>query len=445
MTTVLETRYGAMECFAGDTVVCEALRLYGEWAQLELDLLARIVPAGGTVLDIGAFVGSHTLAFAHMVGPEGQVHSFEPRSLIRRLLQSNVDRNALGQARVHACALGRTQATLNIPAVAADINAERNVNLGGLALREANQAESEAIEIVEIRPLDSFSFDRIDLIKIDAEGMEPEVIGGAQQTIARHRPIIFAECNDLEHGAEMLRALAALDYATFGAVEPAYNPSNFRGNPHNIFGEADEVALLAVPREGIEAWQARGALDGLATIDSVDALALLLLHKAQYPSEVLAASSAAAALGIRYASPLSRMQDADLAQVKAALAACEDQVRVSLQRTQMSECMLSEAQSRYVETQQRFRDTETRMSDTELVARAADDRARLAEEHAMAAVERAHEAEQRAREAGELLLEAEAELRLLEQRALAAEHYRATSLRWWLGQVRRRLFPSRRP
>lgn len=382
MTTVLETRYGAMECFAGDTVVCEALRLYGEWAQLELDLLARIVPVGGTVLDIGAFVGSHTLAFAHMVGPEGQVHSFEPRSLIRRLLQSNVDRNALGQVRVHACALGRTQTTLNIPAVASDIDTERSVNLGGLALREVSEAEAQAIEVVEIRPLDSFGFERIDLIKIDAEGMEPEVVGGAQETIARHRPIIFAECNDLDHGAEMVRALAALEYETFGAVEPAYNPANFLGNAQNMFGEADEAALLAVPREKVQAWQARGILDDLAQIDSLDGLALLLLHKAQYPSEVLAASSAAAALGIRYASPLSRMQETELAELKAALAGFEEQMGLGVQR---------------------------------------------------------------GRETEELLRVARAELRSLEQRAASAEHYRATSVRWWLAQMRHRLFPARRP
>lgn len=342
MTSVFDTRYGAMECFEGDTVVCQALRLYGEWAQLELDLLARLVPAGGTVLDIGAFVGSHTLAFARLVGPQGRVHSFEPRGAIRGLLQSNVVRNGrLSQVSVHGCALGRAEATLDIPSVAADISSERPVNFGGLALREAEDKAAQPVESVAIRPLDAFTFERVDLVKIDAEGMEPEVLAGAGRTLARHRPVIFAECNDLTHGAEMLRAFASLDCAVFGSVEPAYNPANFRGNAQNIFGDAGEAGLLAVPRERVTALREQGALQGLAFIDSVDALALLLLHKAQYPAEVLAACSAASALGLRYASPLSRMREdefavvqAELATVQAEVATCREQAAAAVKHWQ---------------------------------------------------------------------------------------------------------------
>jgi FkbM family methyltransferase len=327
MSSVLETRYGAMECFDRDTVVCEALRLYGEWAQLELELLARFVPIGGTVLDIGAFVGSHTLAFAQMVGAGGLVHSFEPRGAIRRLLQANVDRNSFTQVRVHDCALGRAETTLHIPSVAEDISSERAVNFGALALREAAQGGAEPVEPIAVRPLDAFGFERLDLVKIDAEGMEAEVIGGASATLARHRPLIFAECNDLEVGTDVLRACKALDCLVFGSMTPAYNAANFNGNPENLFGDAGETGLLAVPRERVAALQAQGALDDQAPIDSVDALALLLLQKAQYPAEVLACSSAAAKLGVRYASPLSRMLEEDSARKSAELAAWQDHAR----------------------------------------------------------------------------------------------------------------------
>ncbi|MBK6004586.1 FkbM family methyltransferase [Ramlibacter ginsenosidimutans] len=358
------------------------MRLYGEWAQLELEKLARLLPAGGTVLDIGAFVGSHTLAFARMVGPQGQVHSFEPRSAIRQLLQSNVDRNGLSQVRVHGCALGRSEATLEIPSVAASISSERAVNFGGLALREAEDKEAQPVERVAIRPLDSFAFEQLDLIKIDAEGMEPDVIAGAGQTLARHRPVIFAECNDLEGGAQVLRAFQDLDCAVLGSVEPAYNPANFLNNAHNVFGEAGEAALLAVPRERLPVLHAHGSLQGLAPIESIDALALLMLHKAQYPFEVLAASSAAGTLGLRYASPLSRMMEEEVRKGRAELAACSEHAQATAARLGNTEALLSMTEAR---------------------------------------------------------------LKQEEQRALAAESYRSSSLRWWLGRLRRRISPAGRP
>jgi hypothetical protein len=54
--------------------------------------------------------------------------------------------------------------------------------------------KSENIErAVEIRSVDSYGFDDIDLIKIDVEGHEESVIIGAQNTIKKSMPIIIAE------------------------------------------------------------------------------------------------------------------------------------------------------------------------------------------------------------------------------------------------------------
>lgn len=45
----------------------------------------------------------------------------------------------------------------------------------------------------EVKTLDSFSFPRIDLIKIDAEGVELEILRGAKETLQRLRPIVIFE------------------------------------------------------------------------------------------------------------------------------------------------------------------------------------------------------------------------------------------------------------
>lgn len=46
---------------------------------------------------------------------------------------------------------------------------------------------------IEIKKLDSFDFEKIDLIKIDVEGWEYEVVQGAIETIKKHRPVLMIE------------------------------------------------------------------------------------------------------------------------------------------------------------------------------------------------------------------------------------------------------------
>jgi hypothetical protein len=45
-----------------------------------VEVLQSFLRPGDVVLDVGAHLGSHTIAFAHMVGPGGAVHAFEPQA-----------------------------------------------------------------------------------------------------------------------------------------------------------------------------------------------------------------------------------------------------------------------------------------------------------------------------------------------------------------------------
>ena len=316
MTPLVKTRYGLMECLDGDSIVSKALIIYGEWAQLELDVLSKIVARGDVVLDVGAFLGTHTLAFARMVGEEGRVHSFEPRETIRQLLAANVSRNGLTQVSVQPCALGAAAASVEIPAV--DIDEQKN--FGGLAIKEAPAGQTARTERIAVLPLDHFSFDRVDFVKIDAEGMEAEVIAGGTRTLAAHRPIVFAECNDLRNGSTTLLACLDMGYMVYGVLSQAFNSDNYNQVSENIFFDGSEASLLAIPAEKVASVAQRLDLSSFARIDSPDALALLLLHKPQYPDEVLAATAAARVLGVEFPSPLSRRREADLREVLADVA-----------------------------------------------------------------------------------------------------------------------------
>ena len=67
--------------------------------------------------------------------------------------------------------------------------------------------------VVETRTLDSYEFDQLDFIKIDVEWFELRVLQGAENTIRKHKPIIYIEMHDTE-GFNFMKNLD-LDYRIF--------------------------------------------------------------------------------------------------------------------------------------------------------------------------------------------------------------------------------------
>jgi hypothetical protein len=52
---------------------------------------------------------------------------------------------------------------------------------------------------VNAMSVDSFNMQRLDLVKVDVEGMEMEVLGGARDAISHHRPILIVENLKTDH------------------------------------------------------------------------------------------------------------------------------------------------------------------------------------------------------------------------------------------------------
>jgi FkbM family methyltransferase len=63
---------------------------------------------------------------------------------------------------------------------------------------------------VPLLPLDSLGLERVDAIVLDVEGHEVQALRGAEQTITKHRPLLWFEF--LHHAAEIERFLAERGY-----------------------------------------------------------------------------------------------------------------------------------------------------------------------------------------------------------------------------------------
>src|SRR5665213_2225798 len=76
-----------------------------KWFEKETALLGRWLRPGMTVIDIGANLGVYSLPIARLVGPDGQVFSYEPATETRRLLAISKAENGADNLHIIAAAL----------------------------------------------------------------------------------------------------------------------------------------------------------------------------------------------------------------------------------------------------------------------------------------------------------------------------------------------------
>jgi FkbM family methyltransferase len=144
-----------------------------------------------TIIDVGANNGHFTVEFAQYVGDTGKVHSFEPQRIIFQQLCGNVFLNGLDNVHTYNVALGDK---LGVTYVEKPNYFDKGyVNFGDVHILDS---ENENVEKVEIKTVDSYDFDNVGLIKLDAQGFESYIISGATNTINKHRPYIFIEIED---------------------------------------------------------------------------------------------------------------------------------------------------------------------------------------------------------------------------------------------------------
>lgn len=167
-----------------DQTISKALYLEGKFEQVELAFIRQIVKLGMTAIDAGANIGVHTLTLADCVGPEGTVHAFEPSDAFGRLRQNVALNHFESRTRLHHAALGANEGVLSL--VRCTAGYEAFTSRGTPLYKE--YAAGEVFE-VPMLSLDHYSeragIERIDFLKIDVEGSEPEVIRGAAGLLAR--------------------------------------------------------------------------------------------------------------------------------------------------------------------------------------------------------------------------------------------------------------------
>jgi FkbM family methyltransferase len=239
LTRLKKCRHGWMIYTAADFGVGRSLDLYGEWAEAEMQLLARIVRPGDVVIDVGANIGTHMVCFAQQVGPSGAVVAFEPQRFLFHLLCANAALNGLTNVYCQYAALGERSGQILVPR----LNPSALNNFGALALGRFSEGEP-----VPVITLDQVAVPSCRVVKIDVEGMEQQVLKGGRQFIDKFKPVLYVENNQPDKSAAVIDLIKSMNYDVYWHCPAGFNPDNYFRNPFNMFGAYGDINVVCIPK-----------------------------------------------------------------------------------------------------------------------------------------------------------------------------------------------------
>lgn len=142
--------------------------------QNALPIILKHITKDSVVIDAGAYIGDHTIAYAKAK----KVIAFEPNPEAFECLEYNLKdfKNVELHNKGLSDKLGKISLT-NVP------------TNGGMTYAKKS---TKGIEVITI---DSLNID-VDLIKIDCEGFELNILKGAEETIKRCSPVLVIEINN---------------------------------------------------------------------------------------------------------------------------------------------------------------------------------------------------------------------------------------------------------
>lgn len=200
--------------------------------------LQRHLRAGMTIYDIGANCGQMALFFAHEVGGNGKVLSFEPVPQNFAILQQNLKLNQLTQVLPFQTAIGDDCLQKKF---CFDSARHTMGTFTDAMVKLSTWEQTIEVPCITLDHLIAQGHPVPDLLKIDVEGAGGAVIQGAGHLIETRRPAIYFELHAADEQAGELKALTMLQDRW------GYRISDIQGNLHEPLGPAWGAAIWCEP------------------------------------------------------------------------------------------------------------------------------------------------------------------------------------------------------
>lgn len=182
-------------------------------------LWTRLVENAGVVVDAGSYTGLYSL-IATAKNPKAKVYAFEALDRVSCRFQVNKAANGAATINIINAAVSDTIGETQFNVFRGD-----NILGTGSSLHDRSNSKQVVVDVkkIKVTTIDtelSAETNRVDLIKIDAEGAESEVITGAINVIKRDMPDILVELLSDADVATVERLLEGLPY-NFYSIDDA--------------------------------------------------------------------------------------------------------------------------------------------------------------------------------------------------------------------------------
>lgn len=165
-------------------------------------LLGTLLKSRGVFYDVGAQAGFFSLLASLLVGEQGLVVAVEPVPTNASRLRRHVDINQTANIEVVEAAVsdkvGRVSFDTSLGLVGGCISVDGDIS----------------VQAVTIDSLVTDTGRPPDVLKVDAEGAEPQVLKGARRTLLTYRPYILLSTHGVDVENDCLSILEDLGYKT---------------------------------------------------------------------------------------------------------------------------------------------------------------------------------------------------------------------------------------
>ena len=199
---IINTQFGKIVVNINDKFIGKSFINQKYWGLEDIEVISKIIEykckkKNKIVLyDVGANIGSHSIALSNIFKNKIFIRAFEAQSNIYQMFKQSIKINNYNNIEIYHNAVSDKNdeiVKINLP------DYSKHNNFAGLELFKPFQNSDNAdiqksgiFEDVKTIKLDTFD-EEVDFLKIDVEGMESLVLKGSNNLIVNHRPILFIE------------------------------------------------------------------------------------------------------------------------------------------------------------------------------------------------------------------------------------------------------------
>jgi FkbM family methyltransferase len=189
--TRVSARCGELYVISSDQTVSKDIIELGHWAWDHVDIFKSILKDGQVFVDVGAFIGHHSVAILNAFQGAVPVVSIEGQPDYAHILELNLNHQKFDNYRVINAVASNVVGFIEVPTV----NLKGQSNFGSLSYVMSNYKSGISTITIPQTTLDLELQNEllIGLIKIDVQTFELFVLQGALQVIKQSFPSIFVE------------------------------------------------------------------------------------------------------------------------------------------------------------------------------------------------------------------------------------------------------------